>query len=428
MNNVSVVVVGLGYVGLPLALEFGRIMPTIGVDTSEYKISAYSNGHDPAGEMSDEMFQKATHLTCTMDAGRISEADFVVVAVPTPVDNVHRPNLGLLKRAAETVGRYMKRGAIVVFESTVFPGVTEDICIPIMEKVSGMVCGEDFKVGYSPERINPGDKEHTLTTIIKIVAGQDAETLDKIAELYSEIIDAGVHRAPSIKVAEAAKAVENTQRDLNIALMNEFAVAFKKMGVDTLDVLEAAGTKWNFLPFRPGLVGGHCIGVDPYYLVHKAKTLGYRPNVIMAGRSINNGMGKYVAEQTVKQMIAANRLINGSKVIVMGLSFKEDCRDLRNSRVVDIISELHAYGVVVQVYDPIIGIEEAKSEYDVDLITYEQITLADAVVVAVPHKEIQAISLTELSKKVGGDIPFMDVKSVFDRNALAQAGFRAWRL
>ncbi len=428
MNKTCIAVVGLGYVGLPLALEFGRIMPTVGFDVSKAKVDAYREGYDPTGEMADEMFIRAPHLVCSTEADCLAKADFVVVAVPTPIDNVHRPNLTPLKRATETVGKHMKRGAIIVFESTVFPGATEDICIPILEKTSGMLCGEDFKVGYSPERINPGDKEHTLTTIIKVVAGQDADTLEKVAALYDSIVDAGVHKAPSIKVAEAAKGVENTQRDLNIALMNEFALAFDKMGVDTLDVLTAAGTKWNFLPFRPGLVGGHCIGVDPYYLVHKAKTLGYRPDVIMAGRSINNSMGKYVAEQTIKQMIAAKRLVNGSKVLVMGLTFKEDCQDLRNSRVVDIISELKTYGVEVQVHDPIVDNDEAKAAYDIDLIAYEKIASVDAVVVAVPHREIKSISLNNLSERTGVDIPFMDVKSAFDRSALAQAGFRVWRL
>ncbi len=428
MNKTCVAVVGLGYVGLPLALAFGRIMPTIGFDVSKAKVDAYREGYDPTGEMTGEMFRRAPHLECSTDADCLARADFAVVAVPTPVDHVHRPNLTPLKRATETVGKHMKRGAIIVFESTVFPGVTEDICVPILEQASGMRCGEDFKVGYSPERINPGDKEHTLTTIIKIVSGQDADTLEQVAALYDSIIDAGVYKAPSIKVAEAAKGVENTQRDLNIALMNEFALAFERMGVDTLDVLNAAGTKWNFLPFRPGLVGGHCIGVDPYYLVHKAKTLGYRPDVIMAGRSINNSMGKYVAEHTIKQMIAAKRMVNGSRVLVMGLTFKEDCQDLRNSRVIDIISELNAYGVEVQVHDPIVNVDEAKAVYGMDLIDYEQIGTVDAVVAAVPHHEIKSISLDKLSERTGTDIPFMDVKAAFDRNALAQAGFRVWRL
>ncbi len=423
-----VAVVGLGYVGLPLALEFGKLATTIGYDLSAEKVAAYQQGFDPTGEMPEAAFRAAQHLQCTTDPAAIAEAQFIIVAVPTPVDDSHRPDLSPIKQATQMVAQHMGDGATIVFESTVFPGVTEEICVPILERVSGRQCGKDFFVGYSPERINPGDKEHTLTTIVKVVSGQDEATLERVAKLYESIITAGVHRAASIKVAEAAKVIENTQRDVNIALMNEFALSFAKMGIDTMDVLEAAGTKWNFLPFRPGLVGGHCIGVDPYYLVHRAQALGHRPDLIMTGRTINNGMGKYVAEQTVKEMIAAKRLIDESRVIVMGLAFKEDCADLRNTRVVDIIRELSSYGVTVVVYDPVVDPTEAASEYGVQLVGYDELGAADAIIAATPHEAIRNLSLPALAEQVGQGIPFMDVKSVFDRPQLAAAGFKVWRL
>ena len=340
-----VAVVGLGYVGLPLAVEFGKKQPTIGFDLSERKVEHYRRHVDPTGEVSSADLKAAVHLEVTSDPARLAEADFLIVAVPTPVDAAHQPDFSPLAGASESVGRYMKRGAIVVYESTVYPGATEEVCIPILEKSSGMKWKTDFHVGYSPERINPGDKERTLTKITKVVSGDDSETLEKVAALYGSAVTAGVHRASSIKVAEAAKVIENTQRDLNIALMNELAILFGKLGIDTLEVLEAAGTKWNFLPFRPGLVGGHCIGVDPYYLTHKADMLGYHPQVILAGRRINYGMGKFIAEQTVKQMIRAGSQVHGCKVNVLGLTFKENCPDLRNSRVIDVIQELRSYGV-----------------------------------------------------------------------------------
>ena len=427
--NKTVAVVGLGYVGLPLALAFGRELATIGFDISPEKIEAYRQGYDPTGEMGDALFARARHLEYTTDAARIAEADFVVVAVPTPVDNAHQPDLTPVVRASETVGRHLKQGAIVVFESTVYPGVTEDVCVPILERESGMACGEGFRVGYSPERVNPGDKVHTLEKIVKIVSGQDAETLAAVAGLYETIIEAGVHRAPSIKVAEAAKVIENTQRDLNIALMNELAVIFDRLGIDTLDVLEAAGTKWNFLPFRPGLVGGHCIGVDPYYLTYKAEMTGYHPDVILAGRQINDGMGRFIAEKTVRQMITGGAVIKGARVLVLGLTFKEDCADLRNSRVIDVIRELEDYGVEVLVHDPVADAEEAMDEYGIRLVGLQDAAPVDAIVAAVAHSALVGMDVGALSSlaKAGG-APFMDVKSAFDKTALLAAGFRVWRL
>jgi len=428
MENKIVAVVGLGYVGLPLALAFGRMMPTIGFEISQEKIDAYREGYDPTGEMDPDMFVRANQLRYTMDAADISKANFVVVAVPTPVDDAHQPDLTPVVKATETVGKNLKQGAIVIFESTVYPGVTEDVCVSILERGSGLKWGEGFKVGYSPERVNPGDKVHTLEKIVKVVSGQDEDTLEKVAKLYEQVIEAGVFRAASIKVAEAAKVIENTQRDLNIALMNELAVIFDKMDIDTIDVLEAAGSKWNFLPFRPGLVGGHCIGVDPYYLTYKAQLLGYHPEVILAGRRINDGMGKFIAEQTVKQMIASGSSIKGSKVLLLGLTFKENCEDLRNSRVIDVIQELEAYGVDVLVYDPVAKKDEAKEEYDVDLLDIDQVGGVDAIVAAVSHKAFIEADVTTWANLVEGKVPFMDVKSAFDQQALTDVGFKVWRL
>jgi len=425
-NNIAVI--GLGYVGLPLALAFGRVMPTIGFDITVEKVKAYREGYDPTGEMASELFVLADQLSYTSEASDISKADFIVVAVPTPVDNAHVPDLTPVIKASETAGRYMKKGAIVVFESTVYPGVTEDICVPILERESGLTCGDGFKVGYSPERVNPGDKIHTLESIVKVVSGQDADTLERVAELYERVIEAGVHRALTIKVAEAAKVIENTQRDLNIALMNELAVIFDKLNVDTQDVLEAAGTKWNFLPFRPGLVGGHCIGVDPYYLTYKAETLGYHPDVILAGRHINDGMGKYIAEKTVKQLIVADRKVKSARVAVLGITFKENCEDLRNSRVIDVIRELESYGIDVLVFDPVANKEEAKDVYDVDLVDFEALTELDAIVAAVAHDALTALDAGILSTTGLSGMPFIDIKSSYDRDALASAGFKVWRL
>jgi UDP-N-acetyl-D-galactosamine dehydrogenase len=425
-----VAVIGLGYVGLPLALAFGRVMQTIGFDISEKKVHAYQQGYDPTGEMSDELFVRASQLSYTVDASEISRADYVVVAVPTPIDSAHQPDLTPVVRAAETVGRNLKKGSIVIFESTVYPGVTEEVCVPILERESGLKCGDDgFKVGYSPERVNPGDRVHTLEKIVKVVAGQDAATLEQVAWLYEQVIEAGVHRAATIKVAEAAKVIENTQRDLNIGLINELAIIFDKMGIDTMDVLEAAGTKWNFLPFRPGLVGGHCIGVDPYYLTHKAEILGYHPDVILAGRRINDGMSAYVAQQTVKQMIQTGTTIKGSKVVVLGLAFKENCPDLRNSKVADLVCELEESGCDVSVHDPLAKHDEAQHEYGITLTDWDDLPAgADAVVLAVGHSDYLAKPSDELltSLKSGGVV--IDVKSLLDRKTIADGGYSLWRL
>ncbi len=424
----TVAVIGLGYVGLPLAVEFGKKYKTIGFDLSSEKIAAYRDCIDPTGEVSREDMRSAIHLSCHSDPAMIAEADFIVVAVPTPVDAAHQPDLTPLKKSSETVGKHLKPGAIVVYESTVYPGATEDVCIPILEKTSGKTWKKDFFVGYSPERINPGDKERTVTKIVKVVSGDTPETLEKVAEMYGAVIVAGVYAASSIKVAEAAKVIENTQRDLNIALMNELSIIFHKIGIDTVEVLEAAGTKWNFLPFRPGLVGGHCIGVDPYYLTHKAEMLGHHPEVILSGRRINDVMGKFVAEQTVKQMIEAGHSIKGCNVVVLGLTFKENCPDLRNSKVIDVIHELQSYGCNVHVHDPVADAGQATHEYGVDLVEWERLPPSAAIVAAVSHKEYAEMTIPELTGKLEPNGVFIDVKSFFDRDALAKAGAHVWRL
>lgn len=423
-----VAVVGLGYVGMPLAVEFGKKRATIGFDLSQSKIENYKKYIDPTGELSPEQLKSAEHLSVSTDPATLAAAKYIVVAVPTPVDEAHNPDFTPLAGASKTVGMHMKKGAIVIFESTVYPGATEEVCIPILEKHSGLKWMEDFHVGFSPERINPGDKERTLTTITKVVSGDDAETLELVAQLYESIVTAGVHRASSIKVAEAAKVIENTQRDLNIALMNELAIIFDKIGIDTLEVLKAAGTKWNFLPFRPGLVGGHCIGVDPYYLTHKAEMIGYHPQVILAGRRINDGMAKFVAEKTVKSMIEAGFNIKGAKVNVIGLTFKENCPDLRNSKVADVVAELKTYGVDVHVYDPVAEAAEAKHEYNIDLVKWEDLPQGDALIAAVSHKELLERPLSDLQSKMSPGGCFIDVKSQFDQQALTAAGFSVWRL
>jgi UDP-N-acetyl-D-galactosamine dehydrogenase len=428
MNDKTVALVGLGYVGLPLALAFGRIMPTIGFDLSEAKITAYQQGHDPTGEQSAEKFADAKQIRYTTDPTTLSEADFIIVAVPTPVNIAKQPDLTPLIKASEIVGQYFKKGATIIYESTVYPGATEEVCVPTLEQVSGKHCGPDFKVGYSPERINPGDQEHTLETIVKVVSGQDAETLAAVSQLYGQIIQAGVCQASSIKVAEAAKVIENTQRDLNVALINELAKIFQLVGIDTLEVLKAAGTKWNFLPFRPGLVGGHCIGVDPYYLTYKAQQLGYQPEVILAGRRTNDSMGKYIAEQTIKQMIAEDRRIKGATVLVMGLTFKENCVDLRNTRVVDIVQELNSYGVQVQVWDPIADPHAALEEYGIQLINLNEMTEVEAVIAAVAHHAIVTMDLSQFIAHIAPRTPFIDVKSAFTREHLEKYGFKVWRL
>jgi UDP-N-acetyl-D-galactosamine dehydrogenase len=423
-----VAVVGLGYVGLPLAVEFGKKYRTIGYDLAEAKIASYQNYCDPTGEVSSEDLRAATFLEFTADPSRLASADFVIVAVPTPVDKAHIPDFSPLVGSSTTVGKNMKQGATVVYESTVYPGATEEVCISVLEQHSGLKWKTDFHVGYSPERINPGDKEHTLTRIIKVVSGDSPETLDQVAALYGSIITAGVHKATSIKVAEAAKVIENTQRDLNIALMNELAIIFDKIGIDTTEVLEAAGTKWNFLKFKPGLVGGHCIGVDPYYLTHKAEMLGYHPQVILAGRRINDGMGKFIAENTVKRMIQSGCSIKGARVNVLGLTFKENCPDLRNSKVPDIIAELQSYGIDVTVHDPIADRAEARHEYGLDLSGWDALPVADAVVVAVAHDAYRDMGLPVIRKKVRDNGALIDVKAQFSDKDPALTGLAAWRL
>ncbi len=426
MNTIAVI--GLGYVGLPLVVEFGKQVRTIGFDIATAKVQACQRGTDPSRELTDAEVQAARHAVYTDDPRLLGEADVIIVAVPTPVDDAHIPDFKPLVGASTSVGRHMKKGAIVVYESTVYPGATEEVCIPVLERESGMKWKQDFFVGYSPERINPGDKEHTLTRILKIVSGDTPETLDKVARVYEKIIVPGVHRASSIKAAEAAKVIENTQRDLNIALMNELAIIFDKIGLDTSEVLEAAGTKWNFLKFKPGLVGGHCIGVDPYYLTHKAESLGYHPQVILAGRRINDGMGKFVAEQTIKQMIASGSHVKGAKVNVLGLTFKENCGDLRNSKVIDIIRELKSYGVDVHVTDALADPEEALHEYGVRLERWDDLPRADAIVAAVAHREYAELGAEALGRKVVAGGAFIDVKAAFDPQAIRGAGLRLWRL
>ncbi len=424
----TLAVVGLGYVGLPLAVEFGKRYRTIGLDLSVQKVEAYRRYVDPTGEISSVELKAATMLMPTTDAAALKEADFIVVAVPTPVDDAHIPDFSPLVGASIAVGKNLKPGATVVYESTVYPGATEEVCIPLLEKHSGLKWKTDFFVGYSPERINPGDKQHTLTTITKVVSGDSPQTLDRIAEVYGSVITAGVYRASSIKVAEAAKVIENTQRDLNIALVNELALIFHRIGIDTLEVLKAAGTKWNFLPFRPGLVGGHCIGVDPYYLTHKAEMLGHHPQVILAGRRINDGMGKYIAEQTIKQMIQTGVSVKGAHVIVLGLTFKENCPDLRNSKVIDVIRELQSYGVTVHVHDPVASPAEAQHEYGVKLTPWEHLPRANAIVSAVSHKELVDKPLDELVSVLCEGGVFVDVKCSADADALSARGFHVWRL
>lgn len=424
----QVAVVGLGYVGLPLAIEFGKKMPTIGFDLSAKKVAAYKAGYDPTGEVDRAEFEQAKQLTVTTDASVLKQAKMVIVAVPTPIDEARQPDFSPLVSASRTVGQNLCPGATIVFESTVYPGATEEVCVPEIERVSGKKWKKDFFVGYSPERINPGDREHTLTRITKVVSGDSPETLERVARLYGAVVTAGVYKASSIKVAEAAKVIENTQRDLNIALMNELAIIFDRIGIDTLEVLQAAGTKWNFLPFRPGLVGGHCIGVDPYYLTHKAEMLGYHPQVILAGRRINDGMGKFVAEQTVKQMIATGSSVKGARVTVLGLTFKEDVPDLRNSKVIDVVRELESYGIQVQIHDPVAESEEAHEEYGVHLVKWEDLAQADAIVAAVSHKWYRQQSLEQLLGKMKKGGCFVDVKSAFDAAKVEAHGARHWRL
>lgn len=385
----KIAVIGLGYVGLPLAVEFGKIRPVVGFDINQNRIDALRGGHDSTLEVSKGELDEAAHLSFTNDSAGIAEANIYIVTVPTPIDAHKRPDLTPLIKASETLGRVLKRGDIVIYESTVYPGATEEDCVPVLERVSGLIFNKDFFAGYSPERINPGDKTHRLPDIRKVTSGSTSEIAEEVDKLYASIITAGTFKAESIRVAEAAKVIENTQRDLNIALINELAIIFNKMGIDTEAVLKAAGTKWNFLPFRPGLVGGHCIGVDPYYLTHKAEEVGYHPQVILAGRRINDGMGAYVAGQLVKAMLRRRIQVDGSRVLVLGLTFKENCPDLRNTRVIDVIEELRDYGINVDVHDPWVSAKEAKAEYGITLTEIPQVGSYDGVVMAVNHDKFR---------------------------------------
>jgi len=420
-------VVGLGYVGLPVAVAFGKTGRTVGFDIKPDRIAELRDNIDRTGEVTAEELNSADILF-TDRIEDLKLADFHIIAVPTPVDDANQPDLTPVFNASETVARALKKGDIVVYESTVYPGVTEEECAPLLERFSGLKCGEDFKIGYSPERINPGDREHSFTRIRKVVSGQDSEALEIIARVYESVVAAGIHRASCIKVAEAAKVIENTQRDLNIALMNELAMIFDKMGIDTNDVLEAAGTKWNFLRFRPGLVGGHCIGVDPYYLTHKAEKIGYIPQVILSGRRINDGMGKFIAQRSVKEMIHAGHNILGAHVTLLGLTFKEECPDIRNSKVIDIIRELQDYGIKVQVHDPLADPVEAEHEYGVQLSEMEELEPAAAVIVAVAHVCYREMSVAALAGMMGRNPVLIDVKCIYDRTALEESGIRVWRL
>jgi UDP-N-acetyl-D-galactosamine dehydrogenase len=426
--SVSIAVIGLGYVGLPLVIEFGKHFRTIGLDISQEKVDSCKRGVDPSRELPDTEIRSATYAEYTSDPSALGEVDFIIIAVPTPVDDAHRPDFLPLIGASTTAGRNMKKGVTIVYESTVYPGATEEVCIPVLEKVSGLKWKDDFFVGYSPERINPGDREHTLTRVIKVVAGDTPDTLKKVAALYEKIVTPGVHRTSSIKAAEACKVIENTQRDLNIALMNELAIIFDKIGIDTLEVLEAAGSKWNFLNFRPGLVGGHCIGVDPYYLTHKAETLGYHPQVILAGRRINDGMGTYIATQTVKKIINKGIQVKNARVNVLGLTFKENCADIRNTKVVDIVTELQSYGIQVFMHDPLADPAEVMHEYGATISLWDDLPQADAIVMAVAHDEYTKMNVGQLLTKVVNNGCFIDVKSKFCRKQLEEKGLGVWRL
>jgi len=438
----TLAIVGLGYVGLPLAVAFGAQRRTIGFDLNEQKLAHYRRGIDPTGEVGTEKLEQATLLEYTSDASKLAEASIIIIVVPTPIDSAQRPDLNPLRNASHTVGQYLRPGAVVIYESTVYPGCTEEVCVPILEAASGLPWGgrcsdldtvnEDstpgFYVGYSPERINPGDCVHRLETITKVVSGDAPQTLERVAQLYETVVPVGIHRASCIKVAEAAKVIENTQRDLNIALMNELALIFNRLDIDTIDVLEAAGTKWNFLPFRPGLVGGHCIGVDPYYLTYKAQTVGYHPQVVLGGRQTNDGMGKFIAEQTVKQLVHHGHPVAGAKVLLLGVTFKENCPDLRNSKVVDIIRELKEYCCDLWVHDPLASDEEAHTEYGIELTPWEQLPRAHAVILAVPHASYLERGVDLVLPLLTSNAVVMDVKAVLDRQQATQSGVNLWRL
>ena len=420
--------VGLGYVGMPIAVAFAEKLNVIGYDLNSKKIELYKNGIDPTNEVGNDVISK-TSVEFTADETQLKKAKFHIVAVPTPVNDDHTPDLTPVEGASRIVGRNLTKGSIVVYESTVYPGVTEDVCVPILEKESGLKCGVHFKVGYSPERINPGDKVHRLETIVKIVSGMDAEALDIIARVYELVVDAGVHRAESIKVAEAAKVIENSQRDINIAFMNELSIIFNKMGIDTKAVLEAAGTKWNFLKFYPGLVGGHCIGVDPYYLTYKAEMMGYHSQVILAGRRINDDMGRYVAENAVKNLIKADKNVKGAKVAILGFTFKENCPDTRNTRVIDIVNELKEYGINPVIADPEADAGEAKQLYGVEFVDINTIKGMDAVILAVAHNSFSKLSVKDMDNFFGqGQKVLLDIKGILNRADFEENGYSYWRL
>lgn len=420
--------VGLGYVGMPIAVAFAKKVKVVGYDLNEKKIGLYKSGIDPTNEVGDEVIKNTT-VEFTCDETKLREAKFHIVAVPTPVYDDHTPDLTPVEGASRILGRNLTKGSVVVFESTVYPGVTEDVCVPILEKESGLKCGVDFKIGYSPERINPGDKVHRLETIVKIVSGMDDETLDVVAKVYEIVVEAGVHRASGIKVAEAAKVIENSQRDINIAFMNELSIIFNKIGIDTKSVLEAAGTKWNFLKFYPGLVGGHCIGVDPYYLTYKAEQLGYHSQVILAGRRINDDMGKYVAENVVKSIIKAEKAVKNAKVAILGFTFKENCPDTRNTKIFDIVKELREYGIEPTIADPTADAAEAKHLYGVEFVDINTVKDMDAVVLAVAHDEFAHFTLADTDAFFGaGKKVLLDIKGLLDRKAYENAGYLYWRL
>lgn len=419
--------VGLGYVGMPIAVAFAKKVDVIGYDLNAKKIDLYKSGIDPTREVGDEAIKNTT-VEFTADETQLRNARFHIVAVPTPVNDDHTPDLSPVEGASRILGRNLTRGSIVVFESTVYPGVTEDVCVPILEKESGLKCGEDFKIGYSPERINPGDKVHRLETITKIVSGMDEETLDVVARVYELVVDAGVHRAETIKVAEAAKVIENSQRDINIAFMNELSIIFNKMGIDTQAVLRAAGTKWNFLKFFPGLVGGHCIGVDPYYLTYKAEMLGYHSQVILAGRRINDDMGRYVAENVVKNLIAADKQVKNARVAILGFTFKENCPDTRNTRIIDIVNELKEYGISPVIADPQADAEEALAIYGIEFADMSEIKDMDAVILAVAHDEFKNITIADTDSMIAGKKVLLDIKGILDRKEYEDAGYIYWRL
>ena len=429
-KETKMALIGLGYVGMPIAVEFAQTLDVIGFDLNKNKINIYLSGVDPTKEVGNEIIKNTT-VEFTADESKLDEARFYIVAVPTPVNADHTPDLSPIESASHIVGKHLTKGAVVVYESTVYPGVTEDICVPILEQESGLKCGVDFKVGYSPERINPGDKVHRLDTITKIVSGMDDDTLEIVAKVYELVVAEGVFRAKNIKVAEAAKVIENSQRDINIAFMNELSIIFNKMGIDTKSVLEAAGTKWNFLKFYPGLVGGHCIGVDPYYLTYKAEELGYHSQIILAGRRINDDMGKYVAENLVKSLIASDKAVKNAKVVILGFTFKENCPDTRNTKVIDIVNELRTYGITPLIVDPIADVKETKKLYNIDLVDIQKIEIekVDAIVLAVAHKEFEKLTRNKIDLMyANGKKVLIDVKGVFNRGEYEKNGYCYWRL